>query len=92
MKEKLTLPGKPNGDPAPVPAKPSKPQRSDGATAVREFQLLDGRPMALHKTVVMFAVPLQTDPEGATVVGIRNAKACPLRVPYPEFLKWWLIK
>jgi len=93
MKEKLTLPAKakPNGDRAAPPATPPVTKPS-GAALIREFQMMDGRPMALHKSVVQFAAPMQSNPERATIVGIKNAKACPLKIPYADFLKWWLVK
>jgi hypothetical protein len=84
-RQRLTM--APAPPPAPAPAAPAK---KHPALDLREFQLPDGRPMALLRGVVTFAVPDKNDPDTATVVGIRNARAVPLRINYTDFMRWWL--
>ena len=83
--------------PAPAPASPAPPapapavkQQRPISRDLREFQLLDGRPLALLRGTVTFATPEKNEPETATVVGIRNSRAVPLRISYTAFLQWWL--
>jgi len=67
-----------------------RPKPYDPAT-VREFQLIDGRPIALHRHGIRFATPLKEDPERATLVGIMAGKSpLPLSITYASFMAWWL--
>lgn len=70
--------------------KPAK--RPYDPTTIREFQLTDGRPVALHRHSVRFATPLKDNPQNATLVAVREGeKPMPLAITYPNFImKWWL--
>jgi hypothetical protein len=86
-RQRLTMaPAPPPAPPAPPAAAPAKKHH---VSSIREFQLLDGRAIALLRDAVTFAVPDKNDPDAATVVGLRNARAVPLRISYTSFMAWW---
>jgi hypothetical protein len=91
-RSRLTMAPAPTPPPAPAPAAPAPaaPPKKHLASDLREFQLLDGRPLALLRGTVTFATPDKNDPETATVVGLRNSRAVPLRISYVSFMQWWL--
>jgi len=85
---RLALPAS-NGPAAP-PAEPKQEAKQrPKANDVREFQMLDGRVIALHRSVVTFAVAERNEPDTATIVGLRNARAVPIRLNYTSFMAWW---
>src|SRR6516165_10207849 len=50
--------------PASAPATPAK-RPYDHASCIREWQLTDGRAVALHKHSVMLVTPLRDDPDNS---------------------------
>jgi hypothetical protein len=90
-RSRLTLPATNGGPdkPPPAPAPPAAPAKKP-ASDIREFQLLDGRPIALVRSTVSFATPHKDEPDTAVIVGLRNARAVPIRASYTSFLQWWL--
>jgi hypothetical protein len=98
IRQKLSLPS--NGGAAkkmpppvvpetPVLAAPPPKRRVDEH---REFQLTDGRPICLYRNTVSFATPCKEQPDKVTIVGLKMAKAVPLRIAYEAFMQWWIIK
>jgi len=89
----LTLPGKaPNGAAEAKAATEKRPAREpyQAGRDVREFEIPDGRPMAIHRHAVRFACPAKTDPEAVTIVGLKDSDgACPIKIAYAEFVAWW---
>jgi len=91
--DRPALPRRANGNSSPpgTEAKKSPDGPFDLGWNVREFHLLDGRPISIHRRSVRFACPLKTNPEGATLVGLKEGvSACPLKIRYTEFKAWWL--
>jgi hypothetical protein len=84
--EKAPAPPAPTTAPTPAPA----PAKKHHASNIREFQMTDGRPIALLRDTVTFACPNKDAPDTATIVGLRNSRAVPLRISYTAFLQWWL--
>ncbi|HEY1244175.1 MAG TPA: hypothetical protein VGF29_05020 [Hyphomicrobiaceae bacterium] len=59
---------------------------------VRDFKLLDGRPITIDRRTISFVVANKDQPEVATVIGMRVWRAAPVPVqsPYEDVRKWWL--
>jgi hypothetical protein len=74
------------------PAKPTDRRPAKPADHVREFRLLDGRPIAVDRRSISFLVAHKENPDTATVIGMRvwGAKPVPVQMPYGELRKWWL--
>ena len=89
---RLSLPGV-NGPATPPPAPAEEKQAAKPKPAptndIREFQMLDGRPIGIHRLSVTFAAPNKDAPDKETIVGLRHAKAVPLRVNHASFMQWW---
>ncbi len=96
MKERLHLPAaKPNNGPAPAKpaAKPAAETTKRHYDNVREFQLTDGRPIAVHRHCIRWACPLKNDPDRATLVATKEgAGPMPMAITYTAFMSWWLEK
>jgi hypothetical protein len=88
--QRLAIPAASNGGPDKPPAASAAPAKKQHASNVREFQMTDGRAIALLRDAVTFAVPHKDEPDTVTVVGLRNARAVPIRVNYVTFLQWWV--
>jgi hypothetical protein len=93
-RERLTLSAKtdkavpPPKAPAAAPVARTKPY--DHARHVREWQLEDGRPFAVHRHAVFFVCPLKND-ASLSLVSVRGGKnPVPIRAAYQTFLSWWV--
>jgi len=61
------------------------------AAHIREFQLPDGRRIAVDRRSVAFAVQCKEKPAEQTVLAFRAGKAgpCPVMAPIDNVLPWW---
>ncbi len=83
---KSSPPAKATAEPQKRPWTPFNPR-----IMVREFEMTDGRLITLHRADIRFATPLKSDPETATLAGIKTgANPMPLKLAYADFIQWWL--
>lgn len=61
------------------------------AAHIREFQLPDGRRIAVDRRSVAFAAQCKEQPTKRTVLAFRAGKAgpCPVMAPIDDVLPWW---